>query len=236
MESFRLYLLNKRGNRNDTIYKMLASFKCFIRWLIQNNYNIDSKALELRQKVRVKHDIVTLSEQELNQIKIANVKKHQIAIRDCFLFQVYTGQRFSDMQQCSPEQIKGNIWKFQSVKTGKDMIVPLVGWGALAFEIGNRYNFTFPNYTTQYFNREIAKICRSAKITEPVSLNRYQGSKTVVIRKPKCELISSHTARRTCVTLLLEKGVSVTVVNEVNRTFINPNVNEIRKNFKRCFV
>jgi len=65
MEEFRLYLLNERNNRNDTIYKMLAAFKCLIRWMIQNDYPVDARSLELRQKVKVKHDIVTLSEQEL---------------------------------------------------------------------------------------------------------------------------------------------------------------------------
>lgn len=212
MEEFRLYLLHVRKNRNDTIYKMLAAFKCLIRWLMKNNYSIDAKALELRQTVRVKHDIVTLNEKELNQIALAKVKSHQKPIRDCFLFQVYTGQRFSDMQQLNPEQIDGVTWKFQSVKTGKDMRIPLVGWCLKAREIGEMYNFQFPHYTQQYFNREVTNICRIAKITESVSLNRYQGSKTIQIRKPKCELISSHTARRTCVSLLLEKGVPPTVV------------------------
>ncbi len=212
LEEFRLYLLNVRKNRNDTIYKMLAAFKCVIRWLIKNNYTVDAKALELRQTVKVKHDIVTLNEKELAKIANTKLKPHQEAIRDCFLFQVYTGQRYSDMQQLSPDQIKGKIWRFQSIKTGKDMQVPLIGWSQMAFEIGKRYNFSLPQYAQQYFNREITKICRVAKITEPVSINRYQGSSTIQIRKPKCELISSHTARRTCVSLLLEKGVPPTVV------------------------
>ena len=212
LEEFRLYLLNVRGNRNDTIYKMLAAFKCIIRWLIKNNYAIDAKALELRQTVRVKHDIVTLNENELNNIENAIVKPHQRPIRDCFLFQVYTGQRYSDMQQLCPEQIMGDVWKFQSIKTGKDMLVPLVGWSSKALVIGEKYGFAFPKFTQQHFNREITKICRKAGIIEPVSLNRYKGSKTIQIRKSKCELISSHTARRTCVSLLLEKGVPPTVV------------------------
>lgn len=212
LEEFRLYMLNVRKNRNDTIYKMLAAFKCVIRWLIKNNYAVDEKALELRQTVKAKHEIVTLNEKELASIADAIVKPHQEPIRDCFLFQVYSGQRYSDMQQLSPEQIKGKIWRFQSIKTGKDMQVPLVGWSQKAFEIGKKYNFSLPKYVQQYFNREITKICRAAKITEPVSINRYQGSSTIQIRKPKCDWISSHTARRTCVSLLLEKGVPPTVV------------------------
>ncbi len=212
MEEFRLYLLNERNNRNDTIYKMLAAFKCMIRWMIQNDYPVDARSLELRQKVKVKHDIVTLSEQELQQIQDAELNSFQEPIRDCFLFQVYSGQRFSDMQQLEPDQIKDNSWEFSSVKTGKDMRIPFVGWCSKAKEIGEKYEFSFPKYTQQYFNREITKICRKAKITEPVKLTRYQGSSVLQMQKPKCDWVSSHTARRTCVSLLLAKGVPPTVV------------------------
>jgi integrase len=212
MEEFRLYLLNERNNRNDTIYKMLAALKCMIRWMNQNDYLIDPRSLELRQKVRVKHDIVTLSEQELQQIENAELNSFQVPIRDCFLFQVYTGQRFSDMQQLSPDQISGTVWQFQSIKTEKDMRIPMVGWCSKAKVIGEKYGFAFPKYTQQYFNREITKICRTAKITEPVKLTRYQGSSLLQMQKPKCDWVSSHTARRTCVSLLLAKGVPPTVV------------------------
>lgn len=212
MEEFRLYLLNERNNRNDTIYKMLAAFKCLIRWMIQNDYPVDARSLELRQKVKVKHDIVTLSEQELQQIQDAELNSFQVPIRDCFLFQVYTGQRFSDMQQLEPDQIKENSWVFPSVKTGKDMRIPFVGWCSKAKEIGEKYGFSFQKYSQQYFNREITKICRTAKITEPVKLTRYQGSSLLQMQKPKCDWVSSHTARRTCVSILLAKGVPPTVV------------------------
>jgi len=212
MEEFRLYLLNERNNRNDTIYKMLAAFKCLIRWMIQNDYPVDARSLELRQKVKVKHDVVTLSEKELQQIQDAELNSFHVPIRDCFLFQVYTGQRFSDMQQLSPDQIKENSWVFPSVKTGKDMRIPFVGWCSKAKEIGEKYGFSFQKYSQQYFNREITKICRTAKITEPVKLTRYQGSSLLQMQKPKCDWVSSHTARRTCVSLLLAKGVPPTVV------------------------
>ena len=92
------------------------------------------------------------------------------------------------------------------------MHIPLVGWSRKAWDIGLKYNFSLPKFSQQYFNREISKICPTAKITEPVLLNRDKGNTRIQIRKPKCDLVSSHTARRTCVSLLLEKGVPPTVV------------------------
>jgi integrase len=205
-------MLNERKNRNDTIYKMLASLKCLIRWMLSNGYQVDPKSLEVRQKVKVKHDIVTLTEQELKRLEDVKLNVFQSPIRDCFLFQVYTAQRFSDMQQLSPDQIIGDTWKFRSIKTGKDMHVPLLGWCRKAKDIAEKYGFYFPKYTQQHFNRELTKICRLAGIIEPVKLTRYQGSSLLQMQKPKCDWVSSHTARRTSVSILLAKGVPPTVV------------------------
>jgi site-specific recombinase XerD len=212
VEKFRQYVLYDRENRNDTAYRMIAALKCVVRWLIKNGYNIDPGALKVSQPVKNKYDIVTLSEDEIKQIEFADLSIEQQRVRDCFLFQIYTGQRFSDMQQLSPDQIKGHIWEFRSVKTGKLMYVPFVGWSAEAKRIAEKYNYRFPQYTSQYFNRALKLICRNAKINTVVRLTRYRGSQEIIIEKPKYQLISSHTARRTAVSLLLAKGVPPTIV------------------------
>jgi len=212
LEEFRLYLISVRKNRNDTVYKMLAALKSLIRWLIQQGLSIDKRCLELRQKVKSKYEIVTLTEEEITLLKDVRLNKALAIIRDCFLFQLYTGQRFSDMQQLSPEQIFERTWKFQSIKTGKKMYVPMVGWGEAAFDIALCYDFRFPKYASQYFNRALKKICKTAEINEPVSLKRFNGSKAITIKKPKYEFVSSHTARRSCVSQLLAKGVPPTIV------------------------
>lgn len=173
---------------------------------------IDPGTLKVSQPVKNKYDIVTLSEDEIQQIKSANLSIEQQRVRDCFLFQIYTGQRYSDMQQLSPEQIKGHIWIFRSVKTDKLMHIPFVGWSAEAKLIAEKYNFRFPQYTSQYFNRALKLICRNAKINTVVRLTRWRGSQEIIIEKPKHEMISSHTARRTSVSLLLAKGVPPTIV------------------------
>jgi len=212
MEEFRLYLLNVRKNRNDTIYKMLASLKCLIRWMLMNNYPVDRKCLELRQSVKSKHEIVTLSEAELFCLRNTALKPELRVIRDIFLFMVYTGQRYSDMQQLNPTQVKDNSWSFTSIKTGKNITVPFFGWCKGGYDIARRYDFRFPRYTQQYFNRALKKICKEAKLTETVSLKRYKGRSTIIVKQPKYNLISSHTARRTAISLLLSKGVPPTIV------------------------
>jgi len=116
------------------------------------------------------------------------------------------------MQQLSPDQVKGHLWKFRSVKTGKLMNIQFVGWASEAQRIAERYNYSFPQYSQQYFNRALKLIGRNAGLEEVVRLTRYQGSREIIIEKPKYQLISSHTARRSAVSLLLAKGVPPTIV------------------------
>ncbi|MFK5968659.1 MAG: site-specific integrase, partial [Candidatus Marithrix sp.] len=211
-DSFRKYVLFDRNNRNDTAYRMIASLKCVLRWAIQNDYKIDDSTLKVNQPVKSKYEIVTLSESEIEAIATVKLSPEQERVRDCFLFQIYTGQRFSDMQQLAPEQVKNHLWVFRSVKTEKLMHIPFVGWTAEAEDIAKKYNYRFPQYSSQYFNRALKLICKNAGIDTQVQLTRYQGSRKIIIDKPKYKLISSHTGRRTAVSLLLAKGVPPTVV------------------------
>lgn len=212
VDKFRKYVLYDRNNRNDTAYRMLAALKCVIRWLMKNGYEIKPESLKVSQPVKNKYDIVTLSEDEIQIIRSASLSPAQRRVCDCFLFQIYTGQRFSDMQQLSPDQVKNHMWIFRSVKTDKLMHIPFVGWTAEAETIAQRYNYNFPQYTSPYFNRALKLICKNAGIDTQVQLTRFQGSRRIIIDKPKHELITSHTARRTSVSLLLAKGVPPTVV------------------------
>ncbi len=212
VEQFRQYVLFDRNNRNDTAYRTIASLKCALRWLIRDGYRIHESVFSVKQPVKSSYEIVTLSEDEVQKIINASVVPVQQKIKDCFLFMIYTGQRFSDMQQLSPDQVKNHLWVFRSTKTDKLMHIPFVGWTAEAEIIAKKYNYRFPQYTSQYFNRALKLICRNAGLDTRVRLTRYQGSKEIIIDKPKHQLISSHTARRTAVSLLLAKGVPPTVV------------------------
>lgn len=55
------------------------------------------------------------------------------------------------------------------------------------------------------------KIGEAAGINEPVEKNVFR-EKEIPIHKPKFEFMSSHMGRRTCVTLLLERGTAPTTV------------------------
>ncbi len=56
---------------------------------------------------------------------------------------------------------------------------------------------------------------KKVKINHFVSIQRYRGASRIDKKIPKYELITTHTARRTFITLSLEKGIRPEVVMSI---------------------
>ena len=46
-------------------------------------------------------------------------------------------------------------------------------------------------------------------------IEKFSGSKRIEIRKPKCDLISTHTGRKSFITLSYEKGMSTEMIMKI---------------------
>jgi integrase len=134
---------------------------------------------------------------------IFQTDKLQEKVRDVFCFQCYTGQRFSDIANLKREDIKGNTWHLHTYKTRDIIKVPLTP-GALDIlkKYENQAN-PLPVISHQKTNDIIKEVCEKAKINSLETKVMYRGKERIEIKKPKHDLISTHTARRTFVTLSL---------------------------------
>ena len=68
------------------------------------------------------------------------------------------------------------------------------------------------NQKTNIYLKELGEF---AGINEPLLITKYRGVEVVEIKEPKYNLMTSHTARRTFVTLSLEKGMRPETVMEI---------------------
>ncbi len=68
----------------------------------------------------------------------------------------------------------------------------------------------------QKFNVYLKKVGEEAKINEPVIIKRFSGNEMIEIKKPKYAFMSSHMARRSCITILLQKGIAPTTVMKLS--------------------
>ncbi len=215
-DKFFDYCLKRAGHTNNTIYKLIVNLKTFLNWAFERGYHNNLVFKKVRTKEE-KIEIVYLTEREL--IKLlefdlsGNTKLSNL--RDVFCLSCFTGVRFSDITNLKFEDIKNDTWYLRTKKT-KDMLeIPLSEY---ALDILNKYildGIKLPVISNQKSNEYLKELCKLVEIDEPTSIVKYKGSARIEVVKPKFELVSTHTARRTFVTLSLEKGMRPETVMEI---------------------
>jgi len=216
---------DQNGLLNDTVGKYIESLKTFCKWAEDRGYNKNqtyskfsniSKSNKKRKKKST--DIVTLTLPELNTLYKHDFSKEPNLdrVRDLFCFGAFTGQRWSDVNSFNKSQLMDDVWCFIANKTKKDTEIDLVGYASPAMDILKKYNYELPKMTLKNMNEYIKVAARLAEIDTETSIRRYVGAKEITITKPKCEFVSSHTARKTCVSMLLnDYNVNIIHVMEI---------------------
>lgn len=124
--------------------------------------------------------------------------------RDLFLLGVYSCARFSDYSRLSTDMIREGVIRFTQVKTAAAVLVPA---SSRLLQILERNGGRAPDIAQQHLNEWIKKVCKSVGIDDPVEVTTSNGVRRKTETKKKHELVSSHTARRTGITLLYMTGV-----------------------------
>ena len=134
----------------------------------------------------------------------------QKKVRDIFLIGCYCGQRVSDYNNVTKDNLttlKNGIKAFVFVqqKTKTTVSVPYLSDNVDT--ILNRWDYNLPRISDVTINKEIKKICRMANITELFFYKNIRGGKIVTSTIEKCDLITTHTARRSAITNLYKRNI-----------------------------
>ncbi|MGZ8890811.1 MAG: site-specific integrase [Nitrososphaeraceae archaeon] len=208
-ERFCHYLLSDLDQNNNTIGKYIKTLKTFLTWAYDSGIN--RKQDYKRWKV-LRHDIevVYLTRNEINSLISLDLAFNPWLeeTRDIFIFECETGLRFSDLKALRKENISQDYISFLTKKTSDLLRVPL---SPNAKYILNKYShltdIALPVKSNQKTNSNLKLISQLAGLNTPTLVTDIRGGKKVHVSKQKYEIISTHTARRTFVTLALENKV-----------------------------
>ena len=110
--------------------------------------------------------------------------------------------------------IKNDFITYRQQKTNTSVTIPL---HPVVKEILKKYNNQMPEpITDQRFNEYIKDACKMAKIDSVESFTRTVGGKLVTVSKPKYELVSSHTGRRSFCTNMYLHGLDTLMIRSIS--------------------
>ena len=214
------YLRDVKEMRNTTIGKQLSFLKWFLRWAFKKGVHQNNAYDSYKPKLKsTQKKIIFLTWDELNRLrefKIPSNKQALERVRDVFLFQCFTGLRYSDVFNLRRSDIKGDHIEVTTVKTSDSLIIELnkhskeiiEKYKDVAFEDGK----VLPVITNQKMNDYLKELAELAGIDEPVRQTYYRGNERIDEVTPKYALLGTHAGRRTFICNALALGIPPQVV------------------------
>jgi len=198
---FIVFLRDKYGLNDNTLYRNFGYFKTFLNWCIKKGVEVpnDFKNIKLSP---FDTDDISLTTQDIDTLAGLELEPRLERHRDLFLIDCYSGQRFSDYSVFEKADIQGDLIIKRAEKTETHSFIPL---HPKLKALLDKYNWELGKISSQKFNQNIQKICKLAGFTEEIKNTSYIGSKKVVEIKQRWQMVASHTARRTFITIAAEK-------------------------------
>ena len=214
------YLRDVKEMRNTTIGKQLSFLKWFLRWAFKKGVHQNNAYDSYKPKLKsTQKKIIFLTWDELNRLrefKIPSNKQALERVRDVFLFQCFTGLRYSDVFNLRRSDVKGDHIEVTTLKTSDSLIIELNNHSKAILDKYKDVAFeddkVLPVITNQKMNDYLKELAELAGIDEPVRQTYYRGNERIDEVTPKYALLGTHAGRRTFICNALALGIPPQVV------------------------
>lgn len=207
----------ERGLNNQSVRGVYILSHWFLSWCYKNNYcgnefqrhTLELKSVDLKEKL-----VIFLTMDEIFAIQKLRLDGTFSVIRDFFLFQCFTGLRYSDVIRLHKTDIQDGTMHIVTQKTGASLENKLNKYAMAIVERyqDSPYETLFPSFSACYVNNVLKKIGKMAGISEPVRKVDYRNHKREEIVVPKWQLLTSHVGRKSFVVNSLDMGLTATQV------------------------
>lgn len=218
LNDYLFYLQNELQLKNSTILKNFSFVKWYLKWAKRKGYNNNLAYEEYKPKLKTTNNkIIFLTPSELNQFRefeVPNNKNYLKTVKDIFLFQCFTGLRYSDVQNLKKSDVKSNFIEVTTVKTTDSLIIELNTQSREILDKYKDYDYikALPVISNQKMNDYLKELAELVGIDEPVRKTYYIGNKRYDKVTPKYALLSTHAGRRTFICNALSLGIPPQVV------------------------
>lgn len=176
-----------------------------------DNVYLNEEELLRIHNLKITPELIAANYKGLDGRRIQQKITSLTRVRQRFLIGAYTGLRVSDFARLGDMNI-GEFIRINTTKTKSNTVVPIHPVISEILAEGFDPSITVSD---QKINSHIKELARLAGITEMVLLNKHVGGKVVEVYKEKCDLVSTHTARRSFATNAYKAGVPTIAIMKI---------------------
>jgi integrase len=203
------------GLRVNTIGKTIKQFRIFIKDRVKRRIipAIDLTDYKIPEE---ESDAIYLTNEEIGKIYHLDLSEHPelIPYRDLFVLGCLTGLRFSDFSALEPEDLQQDMLYKKQEKSVHWVVIPMRNEAKEIFT--RQFREQIPIISNVKFNENIKIIAKMAGLSSLVKFSYRKANKMVEEKKPKCQWVTSHTARRSFCTNEFLKGTPVYLIMKIS--------------------
>ncbi|QCD62857.1 tyrosine-type recombinase/integrase [Tenacibaculum maritimum] len=214
-KKFTTYCMDDLGHINNTYARNLGLFKTFMYWAYDNKKTMKDDFKKFKKVEKVITNQVALTLEDLQKLLNHEFNNERLEkVRDTFVFACVTGMRFGELTTISKSSVTNDaiILKEQKDETKQVREIPL---SSISRAILEKYDYKLPLITNQKQNQYIKEVFKELDYTFEVQKVTTRGKENIKEEMPFYERISSHTARRTFITMMKRKGKSDKLIASV---------------------
>ncbi|TNJ44524.1 tyrosine-type recombinase/integrase [Tamlana fucoidanivorans] len=209
------YCYNTLDHNTNTFSRNIGLFKTFMFWALKEKFTYNDTFTSFVKPERVITKEVALTIDQVKAIFEFKPKTKKLEqVRDVFVFQCLTGLRYGELKLVNERCVIDNILIIHEEKdvSKEPRKIPL-------FEISNyllkKYSYKLPLLSNQKQNEYVKDVFEEADFTHEVEYSRTKNKHQEIKHKPFNKRISTHSARRTFVSIMKKKGIADKTIMEM---------------------
>lgn len=210
--SFIDYCITQKKHSANTLRRNMGMFKTFLYWALDEAYTFKNDFIKFKMPKPQPTDEVALTMKQVQEVFEYDFSDNPRLerVRDLFVFGCTTGMRISNYSKVQKKDIQNGMIKVRDEKN-KDKVleIPLNDYSNLLLE---KYDYNFPKISNQKFNDYIKEVFKIMGYDENIKKTMKLGKEIIESITPLYERISSHTARRSFITIMKNEKIPDKVI------------------------
>ena len=210
--SFISYCVQTKNHSANTLSRNVGLFKTFMNWALFHKYTYNDDYKTFKNIKRFKTDEIALTKEQVDEIANFDLGDNDklTRVRDLFIFGCSTGMRYSNYSTIKKNDVVDDFINVVDAKDrSKSLSIPLNKFSRSILE---KYDFKLPKISNQKFNNYVKELFEKMEYNLVVKKTMRYGNEIIETESSVYERVSSHTARRSFITIMKNEGVPDKVI------------------------